>query len=226
MPVPSQGHNGFHSFPVVDWFCLFIYLWVLIFPLEDCRILLIRMFCKTQNNIKIIGARNTLRCNVQKINEKLDDSVLKGETFELAISLSLKSIFPWRQDTLVSNQHQRNQFELQDIHCIYKRRIRKDGWCQRGNRTPLENQMFVRIFSFHYLIWCYNYLHSEYLIIPLIKWGAIVVVVVCKLELQLPVQTGPISTKVSSNLVHGEVYSIQHYVIKLVSAYVLCGHTY
>jgi hypothetical protein len=24
---------GFHSFPVVDWFCLFIYLWVLTFPL-------------------------------------------------------------------------------------------------------------------------------------------------------------------------------------------------
>ena len=33
MPVPSQGHYGFHSFPVVDWFCLFIYLWVLTFPL-------------------------------------------------------------------------------------------------------------------------------------------------------------------------------------------------
>ena len=24
MPVTSQGHYGFHSFPVVDWFCLFI----------------------------------------------------------------------------------------------------------------------------------------------------------------------------------------------------------
>ena len=35
MPVPSQGHYGFHSFPVFDWFCLFIYLWVLTFPLED-----------------------------------------------------------------------------------------------------------------------------------------------------------------------------------------------
>ena len=35
MPVPSQGHYGFHSFPVVDWFCLFIFLWVLTFPLED-----------------------------------------------------------------------------------------------------------------------------------------------------------------------------------------------
>jgi hypothetical protein len=36
MPVPSYGHYGFHSFPVVDWFCLFIYLWVLTFPLLDC----------------------------------------------------------------------------------------------------------------------------------------------------------------------------------------------
>ena len=36
MPVPSQGHYGFHSFPVVDWFCLFIYLRVLTFPLLDC----------------------------------------------------------------------------------------------------------------------------------------------------------------------------------------------
>ena len=35
-PVPSQGHCGFHSFPVVDWFCLFIYLWVFTFLLEDC----------------------------------------------------------------------------------------------------------------------------------------------------------------------------------------------
>jgi hypothetical protein len=25
-----------HSFPVVDWFCLFIYLWIMTFPLEDC----------------------------------------------------------------------------------------------------------------------------------------------------------------------------------------------
>jgi len=37
------------------------------------------------------------------------------------------------------------------------------------------------------------------------------------LDLQLPVQSVPITTKVvSSNPVHGEVYSIQHYVIKFV----------
>jgi hypothetical protein len=38
MPVPSQVHCGFPSFPVVDWFCLFVDLWVLPFPLEDCSV--------------------------------------------------------------------------------------------------------------------------------------------------------------------------------------------
>ena len=44
------------------------------------------------------------------------------------------------------------------------------------------------------------------------------VVIVWQLDLQLPVQSVPITTKVvSSNPVHGEVYSIQHYVIQFVS---------
>ena len=44
------------------------------------------------------------------------------------------------------------------------------------------------------------------------------VVIVWKLDLQLPVQSMLIITKVvSSNSVHGEVYSIQHYVIMFVS---------
>jgi hypothetical protein len=44
------------------------------------------------------------------------------------------------------------------------------------------------------------------------------VVIVCELYLQLPMQSVPITTNaVSSNPVHGEVYSIQHYVIKFVS---------
>ena len=43
-------------------------------------------------------------------------------------------------------------------------------------------------------------------------------VIVSWLDLQLPVQSVPITTKVvSSNPVHGEVHSIQHYVIKFVS---------
>jgi len=45
-----------------------------------------------------------------------------------------------------------------------------------------------------------------------------VVVIVWKLDLQLPVQSVPITTKVvSSNPVHCQVYSIQHYVIKFVN---------
>jgi hypothetical protein len=43
-------------------------------------------------------------------------------------------------------------------------------------------------------------------------------VIVWQLDLQLPVQLVPITTKlVSSKPVHGKVYSIQHYVIKFVS---------
>jgi len=45
----------------------------------------------------------------------------------------------------------------------------------------------------------------------------VVVVIVWQLDLQLHVQSVPNITKVvSSNTVHGEVYSIQHYVIKFV----------
>jgi hypothetical protein len=44
------------------------------------------------------------------------------------------------------------------------------------------------------------------------------VVIVWELDLQLPVQSVPITTEVlSSNPTHGDVYSIQHYVIKFVS---------
>jgi len=48
--------------------------------------------------------------------------------------------------------------------------------------------------------------------------GAVVVVIVLLLDLQLPVQSEPITTKiVISNPVHGDVCSIQHYVIKFVN---------
>ena len=44
------------------------------------------------------------------------------------------------------------------------------------------------------------------------------VVFVWLLDLQQPVQSVPITTNVvSSNLIHDEVYSIQHYVIKFLS---------
>jgi hypothetical protein len=45
-----------------------------------------------------------------------------------------------------------------------------------------------------------------------------VVVIIWYLDLQLPMQSVPITTKaVNSNPTHDEVYSIQHYVIKFVS---------
>ena len=44
------------------------------------------------------------------------------------------------------------------------------------------------------------------------------VVMVWQMDLQLHVESVPIATKIlSSNPVHGEVYSIQHYLIKFVS---------
>ena len=44
------------------------------------------------------------------------------------------------------------------------------------------------------------------------------VVIVWPLDLQLPMQSVPITAEVlSSNSVHNEMYSIQHYVIKFVS---------
>ena len=49
-------------------------------------------------------------------------------------------------------------------------------------------------------------------------FGAVVVVIAWSLDLQLHVQSVPITYKVvSSNPVYGEVYSKQHYVIKFVS---------
>jgi hypothetical protein len=48
--------------------------------------------------------------------------------------------------------------------------------------------------------------------------GTFVVVIVWQLDLQLPVQSVIITINiVSLNLAHGEVYSIQHYMIKFVS---------
>ena len=47
--------------------------------------------------------------------------------------------------------------------------------------------------------------------------GTVMVVIIWQLDLQLPVQLVPMTTEVvSSNPAHGEVYSIQHYVIKIV----------
>ena len=48
--------------------------------------------------------------------------------------------------------------------------------------------------------------------------GAVVVVIIWLLDLQLPVLSVPTCTEVvSSNPIYGEVYPMQHYVIKLFS---------
>jgi hypothetical protein len=48
--------------------------------------------------------------------------------------------------------------------------------------------------------------------------GAVLVVIVWSLDLQLPVQSVPITTNVVNfEPIHGDVYSIQYYVIKFVS---------
>ena len=51
------------------------------------------------------------------------------------------------------------------------------------------------------------------------------VMIVWLLDLQISVQSVPITTKfVSSNPTHGEVYSIQHYVIKFASKIFIGKH--
>jgi hypothetical protein len=80
---------------------------------------------------------------------------------------------------------------LTDTHALKNRHVRK---CVRLWWKWYDNETIV---SYYYT-------------------GA--VVVVWYLDWELPVQSMPITTRVvSSNTVHGEVYSIQHYVIKFVS---------
>jgi len=43
----------------------------------------------------------------------------------------------------------------------------------------------------------------------------IVIMIIWEFDLQLPMQSVPITTNVSLNPAHCEVYSIQHYVIKI-----------
>jgi hypothetical protein len=51
MPVPSQGHYGFHSFPVVDWFCL---LQLFYFTFTD-NVRLLDIYKTIARNYEIIG---------------------------------------------------------------------------------------------------------------------------------------------------------------------------
>ena len=69
-----------------------------------------------------------------------------------------------------------------------------------------------------YLCYLYLFTYNGVQYIFIISVAGVVVVIVWQFDLQLPVQLVSITTKVvSSNPVHGEVYQIQHYVIKFVS---------
>ena len=69
-----------------------------------------------------------------------------------------------------------------------------------------------------YLCYLYLFTYSGDQYIFTISVAGVVVVIVWQLDLQLPVHSVSITTKVvSSNPFHGEVYSIQHYMIKFVS---------
>ena len=56
MPVTSQGHYGFHSFPVVDWFCLFIYeFWPSLCKIvRSSVILLLPLFTKDHGYVTFV----------------------------------------------------------------------------------------------------------------------------------------------------------------------------
>ena len=71
-----------------------------------------------------------------------------------------------------------------------------------------------RCLSFYFRpLHCMSVFDLRLLITPVVS-GAVVVVIARWLDLQLPGQSVPITTNVvSSNPVHREVYSIQHYVI-------------
>ena len=73
---------------------------------------------------------------------------------------------------------------------------------------------------------CISYTLSQTNFIYLVQKGAVVVVIIWQLDLQQPMQTLPIITKVvSSNPAHGKVYQIQHYVIKFVSDFLWVSST-
>jgi hypothetical protein len=106
-------------------------------------------------------------------------------------------------------------------------------WCEIFWLVKLnETITWISCFISHYTstTWymdsCFSKLYSSTLIIYMItcitkntsmNLGAVVVVIVWWLDLQMPMQSVPITTKdVNLNLAHGEVYSIQHYLIKFV----------
>jgi hypothetical protein len=77
---------------------------------------------------------------------------------------------------------------------------------------------FLRNFYWILELLCGIFFYFYFLFFFFSCYHHIVVVIIRYLDLQLPVKSVPSTTNVvSSNTVHGEVYLIQHYVIKVVS---------
>jgi hypothetical protein len=63
MPIPSQGHYGFHSFPVVDWFCLFIYeFWLFLCKIVRSSVILLLPLFTIDQSVSIQSF--ILRCYI------------------------------------------------------------------------------------------------------------------------------------------------------------------
>ena len=126
---------------------------------------------------------------------------------------------------------QKNQNKLKLIHLAI--------FLHTSLSSLLSNQINLEEISLDLLIFLLKQLHCSYIIshkvirfrtvqnylylfcflfVVCLFVGAVVVVIVWYLDFQLPVQILPITTNVvRSNPVHGEMYSIQYYVIKFVS---------
>jgi hypothetical protein len=87
---------------------------------------------------------------------------------------------------------------------------RRNGWTRFSYMIQnIDRHVMSPWFLFYQIFWtyCFSNLH-----------GTVAVVIEEPLDLQLYMKSVSITTNVvSSNHIHGEVYSIQHYVIKFVS---------
>ena len=90
-------------------------------------------------------------------------------------------------------------------------RINQEAIIYQKNSAFIVVRIFWSRFSSHFVP-CFHICRFK----NCSEKGGVVVVIVWQLDLQLPVQSVPITKIVSLNPVHGEVYSIQHYVIKFV----------
>ena len=166
----------------------------------------LQVFNTTYNKIAAISWQSVLLTGNQKKVEKACNNLQVSNILE-TYQIVIKNALP--QDgvkfTYLKDDRHR-QIQLQYNH---------------GYRGPNQHDriwMQTNMRDYPILHSDTNYIKGTVLLLLLNISGAIVVVTVWQLDLQLPVQSVPITINiVSSNSVNDEVYSIQHYVIKFVS---------